>query len=38
MEYQVDKVITYWVKAESREEAIALVKAGLVEPDTEYVE
>lgn len=38
MEYQVTKVITYWVKAESKSEAIAKVKTGTVPADSEYLE
>jgi hypothetical protein len=38
MEYQVTKVTTYWVTANSREEALAKVKAGKVKKDDEYLE
>mgnify|MGYP003349891854 CR=1 FL=1 len=38
MEYQVSKVTTYWVVADSQEEAIAKVKAGKVKPESEYLE
>jgi hypothetical protein len=38
MEYQVTKVITYWVMAETREEALAKVKAGKVKAESEYLE
>ena len=38
MEIQVTKVITYWVQAETREEALAKVKAGKVKPEDEYLE
>ena len=38
MEYQVTKVITYWVTAETREEALKKVKSGKVKPESEYLE
>jgi hypothetical protein len=38
MEYQVTKVVTYWVQAESRDEALAKVKAGKVKPSEQYLE
>jgi hypothetical protein len=38
MEYQVTRVTTYWVKAESQEQAIAKVKAGKVKSESEYLE
>jgi len=38
MEYQVTKVVTYWVQAETQEEAIKKVKSGRVKPESEYLE
>lgn len=34
MEYQVTEVRTYWVRAESKEEALLEVRAGLATPDS----
>ena len=38
MEYQVTKVITYWVTAESKDEALSKVKAGKAKVYDEYLE